>query len=138
MAGILPNVHVANPPSSNNPELSFTTFYILPWLPWTQLGSLLGQHNSGSYMDSMPSCPIPSQVWCLPFLLLPAWQITFFFLPSSVHCPGILKAVCLPAQPLSTGNFIYQSKPTGVRVPKCLVCRCANSCAILGTQINII
>jgi hypothetical protein len=45
----------------------------------------------------------------------PARQVSLFlFLP-----PVILKScLCLPAQPLATGNFIYQSKPTGGRVPQ--------------------
>jgi hypothetical protein len=29
---------------------------------------------------------------------------------------------------LATGNFIYQSKPTGGRVPQCLTCECVGSC----------
>jgi hypothetical protein len=113
MAGPLPNLHVANPPPSDNPDLILRKSYIPPRLPWTRDASLLGRDP-----------------------LAPPWQpcslsLTFSDLasllpsPSPSPSPGNPKSpdsVC-PAQPSATSNFIYQSEPTGDRVPQCLTCR---------------
>lgn len=55
--GPLPNLRVVNLCSSDNPDLSLTTFSTLPWLPWTWLGSPLATlspflHGSSASLSS--------------------------------------------------------------------------------------
>jgi hypothetical protein len=135
MAGLLPNLQVANPPSSDIPKLLLTKIYIPSLLPWTQLGTL----SPGSYMAAK-LCPTPSLAWHHLSSTL-SWHgrsPSFFLLPWSLALNLKSLNSVYPAQPLTAGNFIYQSKPTGGRVPQCLTSRCGDFGTILGTQINII
>lgn len=109
MAGPLPK-----PYAVNNPELSLMKFYILPWLPWT-LWATLSLHDGYAALP----CPLLMHgVSSPPHIMLQSEWLSFFLLPLSIPSLEILNVPPLPA--LSTVTFIYQSAPTGDRVPQCL------------------
>lgn len=64
-------------------------------------------------------------------LLLPGSYVIVYFLfcslkPGSFSSSGMVSLLsphlCLPAQPLATGNFSHQSHPAGDRDPQRLTC----------------
>ena len=56
---------------------------------------------------------------------------------SHIACLGTSKSsLCLPAQPLAKGNFIYQLKPTMDRDPQHLIGEHAGSCVIWGAELT--
>ena len=100
---------------------------------------LLGMLFSGSYMAApcSLSCTLSGVVSPLLYLL-PAWQISLSstFLSSLPGHPKSPASVSLPSHLLAATLFTNQIQ-LGIGFPQCLMCRCADSCAILGTQINI-
>lgn len=93
----LSNIHAVNPPPADSSKLSVTKFYILPWLPWTWLGS-----------PQDHTLQVPTWWLCLPVLLSSqarrllsslSWHgKSHFLLLISVPSPGILKS-CLSSCP---------------------------------------
>ena len=55
MAGLLPNIHMANPPPSDIPKFVLTKIYISSLQPRAQSGSPLGPLSPGFYMVAMLS-----------------------------------------------------------------------------------
>jgi hypothetical protein len=89
-------------------------------LPWLLLGCML----------SLPQLP------SLIFLLFPHGVSKSFFFPW-FPWPGTLKShLCLLAQALALGNFIYHLEPTGGRDPQHPTGRHASSHVILGAKLT--
>ena len=117
MVGPLPNFHAA---STLSPPI-FLNYYLLkpkfhPGCPSLQ-SSWAMIHES--YVLAVSSlCTSQACSFCFPRMgLLP------LFFPQLPY-PGNLKSsLCLTAQPLATGNFIYQLEPSGDRDLQCLTCR---------------
>ena len=113
MSEPLPNIHVANAS-----PLILLSYYLLKSIfhlcYLRPKGRGTGAILPGSYM--IVRCSL-LQLSSLIFLF-PHHGGTKSFCPW-FPCLGKLKScLCLPTQPLVTGNFIYQSNPTGGRVPQ--------------------
>jgi hypothetical protein len=107
MAGPISNLQVAIPLPSDNPQLSLTTFCILPCLP-----SLVSPILHGGYATL--SCTFSSWLRCVISLLflVQGWLGESLSPSSLIPSSGLPKSpasVC-PAQPLAADKLIYQSK----------------------------
>lgn len=127
MTGSLPNLYLANIPPSDTPEFLLTKIYI----PSFSLDPVKGPPRA--------DLPWLLHVGCLSVCTSHEWLLLIFWHGGSFAlCLDPLpmnpkSRLCLPDQPLTTGRFIYQSKPTGAGTLNILY---ADSHAILGTQLT--
>jgi hypothetical protein len=87
MTGLLPDLHMVNPPPSDIPKLLLTKIYFLPCCPALSRAALWKLLSPGSYMEAgYALCPSHSQ----------AWQISYASSSLSVSSLKILKScLCL-------------------------------------------
>jgi hypothetical protein len=139
MVGPGSNLHLANPPPSNNPELSFTTVCISLGCSRLSCAALLG-------------CTLQAPTWhlCLPVLfqfslgisssppLLASW-ISFFFSFLPVPSQGILKVSTMSAlvKDCLSVFLLTNQNQLGADFQKLFVCRYSHVKSFWGNIINI-
>jgi len=137
MVGLHPSFHMANtsPPILLSYYLLKSIFHLCYPRP-----NVCGDGGGGSWSHSslalmwlVFSLYCSSERWTLFLSQHGNSKVSFL---SRCPCPQILKSqLCLTTQQLATGNFIYQSRPTGGRDHQHLTC--GISCNF-GNLINII
>ena len=117
-AGPLPNLHIASasPPILLNYYLLKSKFYLC-------YPRLKREEEWGCSYMSVCSHFFSSQAWSFRFpviaILKPSFHGSVAWGYRTIHLH-----LCLPTQPLATGNFIYQLEPTRGRDPQPLSGRC--------------
>ena len=129
------NLHMANLPPSDIPDLEFTKFYILSLLPWTQLGSLLGV-SIPRLLHCGWLCPFSGTA--SPHIPRHAGSPSSSLLPQFLARESSKSRLCLPCPAIGCQQLYLPIKTNWGQGPSEFYMHTEDSCAIGGGGINII